>query len=454
MTSPTGFGHDGLLLTFYGDDFTGSTDAMEAMTAAGVSTVLFLRTPTPEQLARFADVRCVGRAGDSRGRSPAWMDAQLPAEFAALAALGAPILHYKVCSTFDSAPQIGSIGRAIDLGVAQIGGGWSPMVVGAPRLGRYQLFGNLFAVVAGVGHRLDRHPVMSRHPVTPMGEADLRQHLAQQTSRRIDLIDMVQLRSWAAEQRLAGLVGADTPVVSIDVLDLETQVEAGRLVWEHRGAGLFSASSSGLCYALTAYWRSLGLLPATPALPNLTTATKLAAVSGSCSPITAGQIAFARQAGFAVARLDVAAALDDQQREAEIARCVGIAGAALAEDRSALIFSAEGPDDPSVLGFDATAAAAGLTREAAARRVGAALADIMRGIVLASDVRRIVVAGGDSSGEVMQALDVDALTIAAGLAPGAPMCRTWSTQARFDGLEVTLKGGQMGGADFFVQALG
>ena len=90
----------GLLLAYYGDDFTGSTDAMEAMTAAGVPTVLFLDVPAPDALARFPDARCVGIAGSSRGRSPAWMDAELPRAFAALARLGAPILHYKVCSTF------------------------------------------------------------------------------------------------------------------------------------------------------------------------------------------------------------------------------------------------------------------------------------------------------------------------------------------------------------------
>ncbi|HEY4804311.1 MAG TPA: four-carbon acid sugar kinase family protein, partial [Paraburkholderia sp.] len=62
----------GLLLAYYGDDFTGSTDAMEAMTAAGIPTILFLDTPTPEALARFPEARCVGIAGSSRGRSPAW----------------------------------------------------------------------------------------------------------------------------------------------------------------------------------------------------------------------------------------------------------------------------------------------------------------------------------------------------------------------------------------------
>jgi 3-oxoisoapionate kinase len=87
---------EGLLLAYYGDDFTGSTDSMEAMAAAGVSTVLCLDTPTPELLARFPDARCVGIAGSSRGRSAEWMRAMLPDAFASLAALGAPVLQYKI----------------------------------------------------------------------------------------------------------------------------------------------------------------------------------------------------------------------------------------------------------------------------------------------------------------------------------------------------------------------
>jgi len=187
MTAPSPW-PDGPLLAYYGDDFTGSTDAMEAMTAAGVPTVLFLEPPGAELRARFPQARCIGLAGSSRGRSPQWMDAELPKAFSALAALDAPILHYKVCSTFDSAPTTGSIGRAIDLGVRHRPGRWSPTIVGAPRLKRYQVFGNLFAAVDGVGYRLDRHPTMSRHPVTPMGESDLRRHLAAQTARRIELV--------------------------------------------------------------------------------------------------------------------------------------------------------------------------------------------------------------------------------------------------------------------------
>ena len=96
---------DGLLLTFYGDDFTGSSAVMEVLTFAGLPTVMFLAPPYREQLQRFAGYRAVGIASTARARSPAWMDANLPPAFAALDQLGAPVTHYKVCSTLDSSPD-------------------------------------------------------------------------------------------------------------------------------------------------------------------------------------------------------------------------------------------------------------------------------------------------------------------------------------------------------------
>ncbi len=440
---------DGLLLAYYGDDFTGSTDLMEAFTAAGVPTVLFLQPPTPEWLQRFPEVRCVGLAGQSRGRSPEWMDRELPAALASLAALKAPILQYKICSTFDSSPETGSIGRAIDLGVPLMPGRWSPMVVGAPRLKRYQVFGNLFAAADGVGHRLDRHPTMARHPVTPMAEADLRRHLAAQTPRRIELVDMLQLRAGDGAARVQQLAGDDVPVVSIDVLDEETLGAAGKLVWQQRGPGLFTASSSGLQYALAAHWRSEGRLPAQPGLASAPAVPTIAVVSGSCSPVTAAQIAWAGGHGFALDRLDLPRLLDANHGEAEIERAVATAAAACAEGRSPLVYTASGPDDAAVRDFDRTAADAGLSRSAAAQRVGHGLAQAMRRLLDRVPLKRVVVAGGDSSGEVASALDIAALSVVAGLAPGAPLCSAWSAVPARDGLEIVLKGGQLGTESFF-----
>lgn len=447
---------DGVLLAYYGDDFTGSTDAMEAMTAAGVPTVLFLRPPTAQALERFPDVRCVGLAGDSRGRDTAWMSQHLPVAFASLADLKPCILQYKVCSTFDSSPEVGSIGHAIELGLAQMPENWTPTIVGVPRLKRYQVFGNLFAAASdGVAHRLDRHPTMSRHPVTPMDEADLRTHLAKQTQRGVALIDMLQLKDGVAIVALhSQRQSTDRPIVLIDVMDDETLLEAGRLVWDQRGQGLFSASSSGLSYGLTAYWRSQGWLPDAHCLPKAEGVAQIAAVSGSCSPISAAQIHWARENGFHTERLAIAPCLNEHTRDAEITRLVGVAAAAIKGGRSALVYSADGPDDPEVQAFDTYAQQAGMSRAQAARTVGTCLAEVMRKLLDQTPIRRIVVAGGDSSGEVTRQLGIDAMTVQAAMTPGAPLCKAYSENPARDGIELILKGGQMGGVDFYGQALG
>ncbi len=152
------------LLTYYGDDLTGSTDVMEALSLGGVDTVLFLRIPDEALLSRFADCRAVGLAGTSRSESPQWMDENLTPALQWLRSLDGAVCHYKVCSTFNSSPTVGNIGRAIEIGRRVFEQGTVPIVVGAPQLRRYTAFGNLFAAYRGVIYRIDRHPVMSRHP--------------------------------------------------------------------------------------------------------------------------------------------------------------------------------------------------------------------------------------------------------------------------------------------------
>src|SRR5215470_14943556 len=125
------------LLTWYGDDFTGSTDVLEMLSLHGLASVLFLERPGAELLDRFAHYRAFGLAGSSRSRSPEWMDEHLPPACEWLASLGAPICHYKVCSTFDSSPQVGSIGRALEIGQRLFGTPCVPIIAGAPALGRY-----------------------------------------------------------------------------------------------------------------------------------------------------------------------------------------------------------------------------------------------------------------------------------------------------------------------------
>ena len=256
----------GILIAFYGDDFTGSSAVMEVMTFAGLPAVMFVETPTPEQLERFRGYRAIGIAGVARAQPPSWMDAHLPAAFHALAELGAPVTHYKVCSTLNSSPTAGSIGRPIDIGAPIFGetpgaANWQPLVVAAPAIGRYQAFGNLFAASGDCVYRLDRHPVMQRHPVTPMDEADVRLHIGKQTSRAIGLIDFAAMKRGAGLERFHAEVELGRSLLALDIVDDETLQWVGELMWRQRGRSLFAIGSQGVEYALVAHWRAEGWLP-------------------------------------------------------------------------------------------------------------------------------------------------------------------------------------------------
>jgi uncharacterized protein YgbK (DUF1537 family) len=200
---------------------------------------------------------------------------------------------------------------------------------------------------------------------------------------------------------------------------------------------------------LVAYWRSEGYLPAQPPALSAPAVAAIAVVSGSCSPATAAQITWASQHGFETHRLAIDQVLNATTAPAEIARLVAAALATLANGQSPLIYSAQGPDDPAVLGFATLAQQRGLSAQAAAQQVSAALAVVMATLLDCSPLRRIAVAGGDTAGEVTTRLQLNALTILAPLAPGAPLCKAWSAVPARDGLEIVLKGGQMGEVGFF-----
>ena len=414
-----------LRLSYYGDDFTGSTDALEFLTRAGLRTRLFLTPPTTSQC---ADLDAVGVAGLTRSLAPAAMEAELRPAFAALRALGAPHVHYKVCSTFDSSPTVGSIGRAIDVGAEIFGGPFVPLLVAAPALGRYCAFGNLFARYgigsAGEIHRLDRHPAMSRHPVTPADESDLRQHLAKQTARRTGLLDIlsVALPFTEARARLDRIVADGAEIVLFDAL-YENQLAAiGALLDAHanRARPLFSVGSSGIEMALGAHWAAVGQLSPRGDWPEPGAAKPLLVLSGSCSPVTAEQIAWAESQGFAIV------AFGEQAR--------GAANAALAAGKHTIVCTSRGSAGGKLL---------------PAAELGTALGRLARELVAANRIKRLVVAGGDTSSYAARALGLESLEMIAALSPGAPLCRAHAPGTPLDGVEVIFKGGQVGAPDYF-----
>lgn len=423
-----------LQLAFYGDDFTGSADALESLARAGLRTVLFLEPPTAAQLADFPGLHAVGVAGCTRALAPEAMERELAPAFAALRALRPRHVHYKVCSTFDSSPTVGSIGRAIDVGRNFFPHRFVPLVVGAPALGRYCVFGTLFARFgigsSGAIHRLDRHPSISRHPVTPMTEADLRLHLASQTTRLIGLVDVLALDG-TGDQTRAALDAALAAGAGIVLFDALTPAHVQRIGAILDGLGspaapLFSVGSSSVGAALAPRWTAAHATA--PRFGTAAPAEPLLVLSGSCSPVTSGQIEHALAHGFAGVAL-----APDASNEAAAARA---ALDHLAVGRHTVVYSSRSPDDRA-----ATPVSASI--------LGAALGRLARAAVQERGVRRVLFAGGDSSSFAARAAGIQAVEMIAPLAPGAPLCRVHAPASPMHGVEVNFKGGQVGAPDYF-----
>ena len=415
------------LYSYYGDDFTGSTDVLEGLAAAGLRSVLFLGPPSDEHLHAFKDCQAYGIAGDSRSRSPEWMDEHLPAIFARLRSFGAPVLHYKTCSTFDSSPRVGSIGRAMEIGREALKTQFIPIVVAAPHLRRYVVFGNLFAAAGnGVVYRIDRHPTMRQHPVTPMNEADLRRHLAPQTGLSVDSIDLPTLRAGRLEQELASRLAAGAQAILFDGVERHDVDETGRLLWHlARKKPLFAVGSSGLTYGLASAWKRENAIPTGTPIRQPETVDSVLVMSGSCSPVTERQVGHALRNGYE------GIAMEGQTPEA----CVAKAVTALRSSGKVVVYSSLGP-------LPAGATARGDT-------LGRQIGSMLRQIVSETRVRRVVLAGGDTSSHAVSQLGLYALTWSAATQPGAPLCRAHSDSPELEGLEMVLKGGQVGTEDFF-----
>ena len=432
-----------LLLSYYGDDLTGSTDVMEALELGGVPTVLFMRRPNAAMLAQFSHCRAIGLAGTSRSEAPLWMDTNLREAFAWLKTLNAALCHYKVCSTFDSSPTIGSIGRAIEIGRSVFAQDSVPLLVGAPQLKRYTAFGHLFAAYREKYFRIDRHPVMSRHPTTPMDESDLLIHLSRQTELTSGLVDLATLQSAGRSEAFDRLFAEGTDIVLVDVDNRETQALAGKEIWRVRKpGGSFVVGSSGIEYALLAEWVSNGTVSAEPKFSPPGAADRVAVVSGSCSPTTERQIRHALTDGFDGIVVDPVELISEASGDA-IARAVSAGRSSLEAGRSVVLYTALGPAADRGAEID--------RQEGARHKLGRGLGELLRALTIEQNLQRVVIAGGDTSSHALGQMGVDALTVRMPLpaSPGSPLCVAHSRIKAIDGLEVALKGGQVGTDRYF-----
>ncbi|RIQ30251.1 four-carbon acid sugar kinase family protein, partial [Jiangella rhizosphaerae] len=166
---------------FYGDDFTGSVDALVQFRRAGCTGVL-VTSPDGVKDALGDGPDVVGVAGVARSLSADRLDAEVRPALELLRDLALPVVQYKACSTADSSPAVGSLGRVLEIARDVFGPAAVPVLFAQPDFGRYTFFGHHFARDGEVVHRLDRQPTMAHHPVTPATESDLARHLGAQTT--------------------------------------------------------------------------------------------------------------------------------------------------------------------------------------------------------------------------------------------------------------------------------
>jgi len=453
-----------IVISFYGDDFAGSAATAEALTQSGLPTVIFTEPPSPAYLERhFPRVRAVGISGTARTLSAKDLPQVLSPIFVSLKAYQSPIYIYKVCSTFDSSKNVGNIGRAIELGIEIFSPDFIPILPAAPKLGRYTVFGNHFAAVGDREvFRLDRHPSMASHPVTPMGEADLRQHLAHQTRLNSDLINILEVAEGPQRinSRIDDHLAADVSLIFFDCLSDENLSVVCETVFKRTcGAkSLFFVGSQELGYGLTAALRKTGVLSKHT---RIETSGKMGDVrgpilvlSGSCATVTGEQILWAKNNGFHDYPIYPHNLLDSARRSSEREHIVASAINMLDEGNSVILHTAIGPADERIAAMNRAIDQLSLTNSEANDILGGELGAVVFEILSGSAVKRVAISGGDTAGRIQKMLRIEALQISKSIGIAAPLCYVYSRLPEINGLEIAFKGGQIGSTDYFNQVEG
>lgn len=406
-------------VAFYGDDFTGSVDALLQFARHGWTGRLFTTLPDAATLRRSADeVDVVGVAGISRSLGPEAMAAELRPVFAAFAALSPRVVQYKACSTADSAPGVGSLGRVVELGREVFGDRPVPMLFAQPDFGRYTLFGQHFAAERGVVYRLDRQPTMSTHPTTPMTEADLAIHIGRQTALPVGSVPLVAFDELATRLR-----DAHEAAVVLDALTDEHLAAVGAALSE-LPTPVFTIGSGGLSHGIAA--AEPGSAP-TP--PSSTPASgPVLVVSGSRSAQTRRQANAAATAGWKVGPLP----LEGDALAGAIADAVDTLRSGVG-----VVLTSDDADTKTV------------STDPVLERIAGAAASVICAAVREKATRRVIVCGGDTSSRVVRLLGVESLSIAANPWGNVVLLRAHAAEPAIDGLELLLKGGQVGAETLF-----
>jgi uncharacterized protein YgbK (DUF1537 family) len=419
-----------VLLGCIADDLTGATDLAIMLTRAGMRTLQVMEVPDAggPRAAELAGYDAIVVALKTRTCPVAEAVSLSLASAQALQALGARQLFFKYCSTFDSTDQ-GNIGPVAEALMAHLGADLALACPAFPTNKRTVYMGNLF-----VGEVPLAESPMKDHPLTPMRDSNLVRVLQRQTKATVGLVPypVVAQGRGAIAQAFAAARGRGERLVVVDAITDRDLVEMGAAA----ASMPLITGGSGVALGLPANFIAQGLMqaaaaPATMAAPK----GRAAILAGSCSEATRGQVRAAKAAGLPALEVDPLALADGRQTPETIVAWA----AAQPGERPFLVYSSA---EPAAV----KAVQERLGREHAGGLVERALAEAARRLV-AGGVTRLVVAGGETSGAVVNGLGVAALEIGPEIDPGVP----WTRAVGHD-LVLALKSGNFGAPDFFVKA--
>lgn len=411
------------LLGIIADDFTGATDIAGMLVKNGMRTIQTIGLPAKGTIPD--DVDAVVVALKTRSIAAQEAIAQSLDALKALQAAGCKRFFFKYCSTFDSTDQ-GNIGPVGDALLDALGGKQAIYCPAFPENGRTIFFGHLF-----VGDLLLSDTHMRHHPLNPMTDSSLVRVLARQTKNKVGLVALKQVQAGSATLRAALDTLAGDGVRHV-IVDAVADTDLG-IIGEAVGDDLLVTGGSGVALGLPAAYRRRGLLAhksGADALPKVNGAA--AVLAGSCSAATLGQIAAFKGAHLA---LDTdAICRGEPVGEKALAWAKGKLG------NGPILLSAS--DKPEAV--KALQQKYGV--EKSSHAIEKTMASLAKGLVEAG-VGRLVVAGGETSGAVVGALDVTALRIGPEIDPGVP----WTASVGKP-LLLALKSGNFGAPDFFTKA--
>jgi len=419
-----------LALGCIADDYTGASDLANTLTRAGLRTVQTIGVPAEALALPEVDAVVVSLKSRSIEANSAVSRSRSADKW--LRGRGADHVLFKICSTFDST-DAGNIGPVMDALRADSTDAIVLVTPAFPETGRTVYQGNLF--VGAVP--LNESPLKD-HPLNPMHDSNLVRVLARQSRTKIGLVDLATVTrgSDAVRTRLADLASQGFGAAVVDAVfdrDLET---IGSIALGHRLSVGASGVGLGQARALVASGR--GQKHTSDRAWEAAIDGPAACLAGSCSQATLQQIANA-EAVMAVLHLDPDRIITGQD---EVRRALSWAAERLKEG-PILIASSSAPEQVAAL-------QSRHGRDAAGHAIEQAMADIADGLVQ-SGVRRLVVAGGETSGAVVDRLGIPGFLVGAEIAAGVPVLRAVGVKEGV--LLLALKSGNFGGPRFFSDAL-